>query len=337
MVHIFVLGATGYVGGTALKAILKDAPQDWRITVLIRNESLMEGFKALGITVAIGALDDLEIIRTIAESSDVVCNFASSDHPASTEAIITGLKKRREEIKPRKPIHIHTSGTGVLIDANNPSIIGEPSDKVYRDEITEDFTTIPAHHLHRNVDALIEASSDQIDNIIVVPPAIWGKGSGLGNRESIQLPGIIKAAIQLKKVHRIGRGLNRWHQIHVEDLAELYRLLLDGALHQRVPVGKQGYYLAENGDFAWGDVCVAIAQSLQRLGLTSTDEIGIASEEDWEAKFPGVRINAVSLFGSNSRGIGTKAKSLGWNPTRSSNEQFFTAIARDVEEHAKLQ
>jgi hypothetical protein len=61
---------------------------------------------------------DLPNLADIASQFDVILHLAHSDHSVGATEIIKGLEKRAEtSARDRKPILIHTSGSGVLIDS----------------------------------------------------------------------------------------------------------------------------------------------------------------------------------------------------------------------------
>jgi nucleoside-diphosphate-sugar epimerase len=74
-------------------------------------------------------------------------------------------------------------------------------------------------------------------------------------RDSAQIPGLARRAKASGVVHHVGRGLNIWSNVHVEDVAGLYRLAL-----AKAPAG--AFYFAENGEASYCELCAAIARRL---------------------------------------------------------------------------
>lgn len=98
----------------------------------------------------------------------------------------------------------------------------------------------------------------------------------------------------------IGRGLNRWSNAHIDDVAALYVLAVKAA-----PAGSFMY--VESGEAALGDVVKSLAK---RLGLDEAQSL----PADRAIALLGREI-AVFGLGSNSRVRGTLAtKTLGWTP-----------------------
>jgi hypothetical protein len=60
----------------------------------------------------------------------------------------------------------------------------------------------------RQTDVAIHATADKygIALYTVVPPLVYGKGTGTGNKISVQIPTLIRAAIANKEVHRFAEN-----------------------------------------------------------------------------------------------------------------------------------
>ena len=50
---------------------------------------------------------------------------------------------------------------------------------------------------------------------------IYGSGQGLGNKRSMQGPGIARSILKDGRGFRINAGLNRWSTIHIGDIGEV--------------------------------------------------------------------------------------------------------------------
>ena len=93
--------------------------------------------------VILGSHEQLDKIRTIASTVDVVLNAADSDDLPLTKAIIAGLRIRSGSSKATwmspLPILIHTSGTGVIADKAKGSFTDEAK-KVWNVNESNAFT-----------------------------------------------------------------------------------------------------------------------------------------------------------------------------------------------------
>ncbi len=201
-IKIFLTGATGYIGGSVFSKLIEPSNQGkYDITVLTRSEATIQKFKELGVTPLIGTLDSAEILEQAAIDADVVMHFAdSSDHLPAAKAITKGLNtggKRR--------IYIHTSGTCVLEDFADGQFASE---KIYSDLDIEGIRALPVTNFHRDVDTYIDENNKSAELIVVCPPNIYGLGSGPFNRQSVQIPALIKGMIKAKKAITVGKYLN---------------------------------------------------------------------------------------------------------------------------------
>jgi nucleoside-diphosphate-sugar epimerase len=138
-------------------------------------------------------------------------------------------------------------------------------------------------------------------------------GSALGSpAQSIQIPALVRQAKVSGVARYIGRGLNRWSNVHIADVAALYVLAIG-----RAPA--ESFMYVESGEEALGEIVRAIAA---RLGLGHAQSI--SAEE--AIAFWGRNLAVFSL-GSNSRVRGRAAVNLGWLPAHRSITRW---IASDL-------
>lgn len=105
---VFYLGATGYVGGSALVSLVKRYP-NFTWTALVRNPKDVSAVQAVGsnVKVVVGSHSDLALIESSAKTHDITVNTADSDDVPLIEAIVRGQEARAGS-GARKPILIHT-------------------------------------------------------------------------------------------------------------------------------------------------------------------------------------------------------------------------------------
>jgi nucleoside-diphosphate-sugar epimerase len=133
----------------------------------------------------------------------------------------------------------------------------------------------------------------------------------------------------------IGEGQARWNNVHVADLSEVFLLLIDAAVNQRLDEGlwgEKGYYLVENGEHLWSDLAARVGAQAEKLGLAKGLEKRSLSEE---AALEAAGFEAVS-WGLNSRGKAQRArKLLGWEPKALSIEDTVPEIVKNESERLK--
>jgi len=249
-------------------------------------------------------------LKKAAENSDVVIHTADADHLNSAKALLAGLTQRASTHKTgRKPIYIHTSGTGALSDRAN----GEFSvEKIFNDDVLADtHENIPDDAWHREVDLAVYevGNAGQVDTFIICPPLIYGTSTSPFNRDSQQLPGLIRSAIKHGRAVHVGKGVNIWSNVHVDDLVDFYILLLEKALAGEAPKNNEGYYFTENGQHNFLELSEHIGQSLVKHGVFKdpTSE-GIVNNTDV------IPLMLQYATGGNSRSRAVKARKLGWKP-----------------------
>ena len=326
-------GTTGYIGGDALYLISQKHP-DWELTALVRNSD--KGAKVAAVYPSIrlvyGDLDSVELIEEEAAGTDIVYHFANCDHEASATAIAKGLARRQRS---GASYWIHTSGTGILgIGTLASGKFGSALPRIYNDwDGVEELKSHPDEAPHRKVDKIVLSSySDKVKTAIVCPPTIYGPGRGPDNTRSIQAYKVAEAFLKHKKAFKIGKGENVWHEVHVQDLSELYLLLGEAATNGGPPAtwNEEGYYLAENGSFVWGDIMQGIANIAAERGLIPENTVEEISPDEADKYFP----RAKYYVGTSSRGVSIRGKRLlGWKPVQCSLEDELPSV---VNNEAKL-
>lgn len=287
--NIFLTGASGYIGGTVARRLLEDGH---RLRGLVRDVGKARRLAAMGVEPVIGDLDDAAILTAEARRADGVINTASSDHRGAVEALVQGLAGSN------KPF-LHTSGSSIVADEARGDFA---SDKIY-DEDTP-FVAVAGKQARVAIDDIVRgAAARGVRSAIVCPTMIYGSGLGLA-RDSVQIPKLAALARKAGVVRHVGKGLNVWSNVHVEDVADVFRLAL-----ARAPAG--AFYFVENGETSYRDVCAAIAKRL-----------GLAAPQPWpfeEAAKELGESGAAYSYGSNSRVRGKRTRAeLGWQPRHAS-------------------
>jgi nucleoside-diphosphate-sugar epimerase len=293
--RIFLTGANGFIGGAVASALIADGHT---VRGLVRDQAKADAVAAHGIDAVIGSLDDAALLQTEARASEGVVNAADSGHRGAVEALIAGLACSG------KPF-IHTSGSSIVAD----KAMGEPSDRIFH----EDTPIEPeAERVARvAIDRLILGASG-IRPVVLCNTMIYGIAIG-APAQSVQVPTLVQQARASGVARYIGRGLNRWSNVHIADVAALYALAV-----AKAPAGSFMY--VESGEEALGEVVRAIAARL---------DLGAA--QSWPAEQAIAmwgREKATFSLGSNSRVRGKAASErLGWVPRHRSITDW---IAREL-------
>ena len=287
--NIFVTGAAGYIGGSIAQRLLGERHA---IRGLVRDLTKAEALAASGITPVLGDLEDHDLLVREARGADAVINAASSDHRGAAEALLQGL---RGSSKP----FIHTSGSSVIGD----DVRGDALSPHVFDETTP-FIVEPLKQARHAIDTLVlAAANDGVRSAVLCNTMIYGGGTGLHVR-SVQIPQLVAQARKSGVVRIVGRGVNRWSNVHIDDAVALYSLAL-----RQAPAG--AFYFVENGEASHAEIGTAIAKRLG-LGPVQSWTVEEATREWGEGA-------ARYSFGSNSRVRALRARrELDWSPRHAS-------------------
>ncbi len=292
--RIFITGANGYIGGSVAAVLAADGH---RVRGLVRDGAKAAAVAAHGIEPVIGALDDGGLLAEEARAADAVVNAASSDHRGAVAALIAALAGSG------KPF-IHSSGSSIVADL----AMGEPSERIF-DEATP-IAPLPDKAARVAIDRQVLAAPG-IRAIVLCNTMIYGHTLG-PPAASVQIPALARHAKATGTARYIGRGLNRWSNVHIADVVALYRLALAQA-------AASTFMYVESGEEAYGAIAAAIAQ---RLGLGPAQSMpGEDAIATWGRNL------AVYSLGSNSRVRGRAAAALGWRPAQRSVTDW---IAREL-------
>ncbi|KZV79909.1 hypothetical protein EXIGLDRAFT_781668 [Exidia glandulosa HHB12029] len=154
-----------------------------------------------------------------------------------------------------------------------------------------------------------------IDGWIVTPSTIYAPSSGVVKRYSIQIAVIVELALAKNKAVYLGDGSATWDNAHLEDVLDVFELVLAHALKPETRAATISPYakfiLISAGKHTWGEMTqlVTRAPALYKHGVIPTEETEPitweeASALDWRALH----------VGTNSFAVPTHALHLGWKP-----------------------
>jgi len=289
--RIFITGASGYIGGSIAAALIARGDD---VHGLTRSPERAKDLEQRRITPVVGELRDWDLLTAQARSADAVINTADADDPYAASALLAALRGTGKSL-------LHTSGTSIVGDM----AAGSPSDFVH----TEDSHLSGEPRFEKAgrvaIDrAVLAAASDGVRAIVLCPPMIYGIGTGL-HRDSVQIPGLVRVSRLFGAGVYIGRGENRWANVHIEDLVQLYLLALDQA-----PTGS--FFFVENGEAKLNDIAAAVSRRLGFGGKTRSLSISEALQH-----WPPAAVHF--SLASNVRVNAAKARAmLGWRPRHAS-------------------
>lgn len=273
--RIVLTGATGYIGSSVLTALLARGHD---VIAPVRSEASAATASAAGAIAVVGDITDADWFTPLLRDADAAIHLAASnagDGPqfdgAVADAAIAAFAGTG------KP-YVHTGGLWI----HGPS-----------DDLTEDTPFNPPALVawREGVESRLEAADLALS--IVEPGIVYGRGGGI----PASFPEAPKDAEGRLTV--VGDGTQHWATVHVDDIADLYALIVDGPAPAGRVLGLSGQNptVTEIGEaFAGGPVVPeGVDASRARLGAAFADALLL-----------------------DQQGYGAKARSLGWASSRAS-------------------
>ncbi|KAK7453288.1 hypothetical protein VKT23_011963 [Stygiomarasmius scandens] len=291
---ILVTGATGYIGGSILTRLLQRSDfSEFDIRVLVRSSEKGKKLEGLGFKSVIGSHTDESIMVKAVSEVDVVIATADCDDLVAAQLTLKGMKKRFEETG-KQPIFIHTAS----IDPTSGTgvyldLAGgmRSTDVIYDDANPDQIETLAPTQPHRIVDLeIIAADKEGYIKSYIVLPPT--------------VYGIATGSL-------FEAGISNPHSIQVP-------FFIKAAIARR-----QGGMIGE-GKNVWPNV--NIHESLVSLGLGDNSLPSTFSAEEEKKYFGPFAL----LFGTNSRCLATRAKSLGWKPVKTTKD-LLASIKPEIE------
>src|ERR1700674_5828781 len=224
--RIFLTGATGYIGGSVLDALVRAGHV---VTALVRDNEKAARVAARGGQPIIGNLADPESYRAGADGQDGYVH-------AAFETIMAAAKRPRTSgaTAAHTRFVIYTSGVWVLGRTSEPATEDAPVNPI------SIVSWRPDHE-----DYILAARGDGLRTIVVRPGVVYGGSEGIvGDMFKAASNGLVRV---------VGDGNNHWPLVYERDLADLYVRL--AARDDAAGV----YHANDEGDERVNDIVSAIA------------------------------------------------------------------------------
>lgn len=274
--HVFVTGATGWVGSAVVQELL-DAGHV--VTGLSRSEDKAGALAATGAKVVRGTIEDLAVLRGAAREADAVIHTAFnhdfSKFAENAEQDRRAIEALGSELEGSERPLIVTSGLAGLAQGRTATEADRPSP-----------------NSPRKSEAAAQAVAARGVRVASVrlAPSVHGVGETHGF-----IPILIGMARDKGVSAYIGDGQNRWPGVHRSDAARLYRLVLEHGATEPV------YHAASEEGVPFKEIAEVIGR---RLGLPVASRPG--EHFGWFANFAGANMSASS---ERTRTL------LDWEPT----------------------
>jgi nucleoside-diphosphate-sugar epimerase len=236
--HVFVTGATGWVGSAVVKDLIGAGHS---VTGLVRAEDKVAALAATGAKVLRGTLDDHDALSRAAAGADAVIHLAFN-HDFSKFAANAEQDRRAIEVLggtlegSDRPLLV-TSGVALLA----------PGRLATEDDVPPSGPSYPRRS--EATARALRARGVRASTVRLAPSV-----HGLGDHGFI--PILINIARQKAVSAYIGDGLNRWPGVHRQDAARLYRLALEQG------AAEQAYHAIADEGVAFKDIAEVIGRQL---------------------------------------------------------------------------
>ena len=209
--RVFMTGSTGYIGSAVVKALVRKGHQ---VSGLVRTAEREAMLGALGGTPVRGDLKDPSTYRQAAAEHDVSVHIALFDYgpngiQADRRATETLLEATQGVGAPR--YMLYTSGVLVLGHTGDTPV----------DERASTAGAVPLvawRPAHEQL--VLAAATETFTTAVIRPGFVYGGGKGIA-------AGYFESAVDKGAAAYVGDGKNRMALVHRDDLAELYRLLVE--------------------------------------------------------------------------------------------------------------
>ncbi len=211
--HIFVTGATGFVGSAVTQELLAAGHQ---VSGLARSDTAAQKLSAQGVEVVRGDLEDLQGLQRAAAAADGVIHTAFnhdfSKFQANCEQDRRVIQALGDALAGSARPLVVTSGIGIL-----------PPDQPATEDTRPNADTTSVPRIASEQAASVLAARGVNVSIVRLPPSVHGSG------DHGFVPMLIGIARQQGAAAYVGDGMNQWSAVHRLDAARAYRLIIEKA------------------------------------------------------------------------------------------------------------
>ncbi|MCC7154819.1 MAG: NAD-dependent epimerase/dehydratase family protein [Bryobacterales bacterium] len=205
--QVFVTGATGYVGSAVCDALTRAGHQVFGLARTPEKAALLD---ARAITPVVGSLEDPATWRSAAQNAGGVVHAAAAWGPdmgrldnLAVDALLDILAGSNRPL-------VYTSGVWVMGDTGGRmngeiSAIHPAKISAWRPAVEE---------------KVLAAKESKVKGMVFRAGMVFGRGGGA-------VGGFFRSARSKGVVEVVGDGENYWSNVHVDDLADLYRRALE--------------------------------------------------------------------------------------------------------------
>jgi nucleoside-diphosphate-sugar epimerase len=292
--RVFIIGATGYIGGVFAERLLSNGHQ---VVGTARTPEAAEKLRKAGVKPYEGTLDQASgLLPAVSEADAIIYAAYRYDNEKEAE---NEIKTRRTHISEILEVmtglgktFVLTSGTGVL---------GDTGDRIYEENTPLLPSSAPVTLARRALEQeVLSAAKKGVRSIVLRPPVVYGRGG------SLLIPNqLLDYALRSgMSIYIEGTEENKWSTVHIDDLADLFMKAIDQA-----QPGSLWHTSSESGI-----TTRSIAEAISRVAGLNGKTTSITAEEAKE-----LFGRWASFWALNNQSSAQKAMDvLHWRPTRPS-------------------
>lgn len=320
--RIFVVGATGFVGGDLIAQLSSQHPE-YEVSALVRTQAQASALQTKFPTIrtVIGTFESRDTPLQEAKDTDVIIQAADADNELVTYTLLEGAAK----ITTSPATYIHISGQANLINLAYP--LGKPQDKIYGDiDNAKDILSLPPHHIHAAVEQAIIAKAESLNirTAIVSLRLMYGLSRGL-SPQNPNFKYYIDAVLAHGRPFVVEKGENIQTHSHIHDVSSAIETVVVEALEGvdgNATWGRDGYYVVESLEETFLGNAQTVGEVLVKHGLINSKNTDHLPAQQ-VAGFWGP---GQFVWGASMRSKTQRLQSLGWRPVSTTREEDLRAM-----------
>jgi nucleoside-diphosphate-sugar epimerase len=288
---VFMIGATGYIGSVVAERLQQAGHQ---VAGLARSDAAHTTLQARGITAQRGDLSDLDSLARGAQQADAVILVAQPRFNPQDD-FVAQMQQMNELMGNAVDLLVDTlAGSGkTLLITGGTGAYGDTGDQIVNEDTP--VAAVPMMQRFQENDRKV-LGSQGLRGLSIRPGIVYGRGGG----PVTMLSGM---AQHTGRLQLIGSGNNALSLVHVDDLADLYLLMLERAAGGTLLNAVAEPFVTQK------DLLQAVSTA---IGLGGVVEPMPAEQSQSMSYGNG------GIFARNMRVSAARARQLGWQPYRPS-------------------